>query len=103
MLRPKPYPGSKHGKTQLYAPPLSEFDMLQMKLEKGEKEVLNAIGGPTVFVATKGSATLKASGKGYEVREGGIFFVACGTEMEFESLGEGGFLGHFAFVEGGTK
>jgi mannose-6-phosphate isomerase len=101
MLRPKSYPGGKNGKSQLYAPPLSEFDMVQTKLGAGEKEVLAAIGGPAVFVATKGNATLKANGKNYDVREGSIFFVAHATELEFES--KEGFLMHAAFVEGKTE
>jgi mannose-6-phosphate isomerase len=101
MLRPRPYKGGKNGKSQLYAPPLSEFDMLQTRLGAGETEVLTAIGGPSVFVATKGNATLKANGKGYDVREGSIFFVAHGTELELESKGEE-FLMHTAFVEGQT-
>lgn len=76
--------------------------MLQTKLEAGEKEVLAAIGGPAVFVATKGNASMKANGKNYDVREGSIFFVAHGTELQFESQ-DGGFLMHTAFVEGKTK
>lgn len=102
MLRPNDYPGSRNGKSQLYAPPLSEFDMLQTKLEAGEEEVLQALGGPLVFVATKGNAMLKANGKVYEVREGSVFFVAHGTELELEGQG-GGFMMHAAFVEGKTN
>ncbi|CZT24379.1 related to mannose-6-phosphate isomerase [Ramularia collo-cygni] len=102
MLRPKTYPRSLKGKSILYAPPLSEFDMLQTSLEAGEKEILKGFEGPAVFVATKGNAALKANGKVYNVREGSVFFVAHGTELELESL-EGGFLMHTAFVEGGTE
>ncbi|EGP91135.1 unnamed protein product [Zymoseptoria tritici ST99CH_3D1] len=101
MLRPQKYNRSKNGKTVVYAPPLSEFDMLQTDLKSGEKEVPGAVGGPSVFIATKGNATMKAAGKSYDVNEGSIFFVAQGTELEFESKDD--FTMHTAFVEGETK
>ena len=52
MLRPQPYKGSKNGKTELLAPPMSEFDMLQMTLEGGEKDSLEKIGGNGILLAS---------------------------------------------------
>lgn len=40
--------------------------MLQTKFEAGGLGFLGALGGLAVFVATKGSAMLKANGKMYE-------------------------------------
>lgn len=98
LLRPRAYKKSKEGKTQEYAPPLSEFNMLATSLEKGEKEVLEKAGGPSILIATKGSASMKAGGKTYELNEGGVFFVGQGVELEFEA-GSEGLLMHTAFVE----
>lgn len=97
MLKPQSYKGSKEGKTQVYKPPMSEFNMLVTDLKKGEKETIAAINGPTIAIATKGSATLKAKGKEYKVGEGNIFFIGQGTEVELDS--SEGLLMHIAYVE----
>ncbi|PIB00942.1 Mannose-6-phosphate isomerase [Cercospora beticola] len=101
ILKPKPYEKSKSGKSTVYAPPLSEFDMLQTELKAGEKEVLGAVGGPSILLATKGSATLKAKGKSYKLNEGAVYFVGQGTDVELES--DEGLLLHTALVEGSTS
>lgn len=108
MLKPKRYEKSKEGKTQVYAPPLSEFDVLQTELKRaGEREVLKKAGGPAVAIVTKGRAKLTARKDGmgekrYELHEGQVFFVAQGVEVELES-GDDGLLLHTAIVEGSTK
>jgi mannose-6-phosphate isomerase len=101
MLPSQSYSRSKNGKSVAYSPPMSEFDMLQTDLKSGEKESLGAVAGPSVFIATRGNATMKAAGKSYDVNEGSVFFVAQGTEMEFESKDD--FTMHTAFVEGKTQ
>lgn len=101
MLQPQAYQRSKHGKTSKFAPPISEFDMLQTELKAGEKESLGAVGGPSIVLATKGSAQMKAKGKSFELNEGAVFFVAPGVDLELES--KDGLLMHTAFVEGNTE
>lgn len=101
ILKPKSYGKSKNGKSTLYAPPLGEFDMLQTELKAGEKEVLAAVGGPSIILATKGSAKLTAKGKEYEVNEGAVYFIGQGTEIELQS--KEGVLLHTALVEGSTS
>lgn len=96
MLRGDAYDGSK-GKTQVYKPPMSEFNMLLTKLGKGEKETLSAVDGPSILLATEGSAKLSAKGKTYELNEGNVFFVGRGTDIELES--SEGLLMHTAYVE----
>lgn len=98
MLAPQKYKGGQHGKTMLYSPPLSEFDMLATKLEAGESETLAQVGGPSVLLATEGSASMKIGGKEYELTEGGVFFVGYGKDIELRA-GEKGLLMHTAFVE----
>ncbi|TKA68239.1 hypothetical protein B0A55_10031 [Friedmanniomyces simplex] len=98
MLKPQSFERSKEQKTLRFAPPLSEFDMLQTTLKSGENESLGAVKGPGILIATEGSAQLKANGKKVELKEGQVFFVAQGTALEFEAGGEG-LLMHMAYVE----
>jgi mannose-6-phosphate isomerase len=83
ILGVQKFEGSRNEKTGLYAPPLSEFNVLATKLGDGEKETIEALGGPSIFICTKGEGELEADGKRYEVKEGYIFFVGVDTEMEF--------------------
>lgn len=97
ILEQQAYGGGKNGKTSIYKPPLSEFNMLVTELGKGDKETLRAVGGPSIALATKGGAVLKAKGKEWKVSEGNVFFIAQGTEMELESAD--GLQMHIAYVE----
>lgn len=104
ILKPQTYSKGRHEKTLLFAPPLSEFDMLQTTLQKGEKEVLDKIGGPSMAIVTKGGARVMVNGEGWgEIREGQVLFIAQGVEVELEAGGEEGLLLHTAVVEGSTK
>jgi mannose-6-phosphate isomerase len=96
MLLPKPYQGSKNGKTEILAPPMSEFDMLQMTLQSGEKDSLVKVEGNGILLATKGSATMTANGQKAELKEGQVYFIAPGVELEFEA-GKDGLLLHEAY------
>lgn len=98
MLRPQPFKRGRNGKTQILAPPMSEFNMLQVSLKGGEKETIEALKGPGIFIATKGGASMKAGGKQVDVGEGHVFFVAQGVEVELEA-GKDGLLLHEAYVE----
>lgn len=94
------YKGSKSGKTQVYRPPMNEFNILATTLENGEKETLAAIDGPSILLATKGSATIKARGKGWPMDEGTVFFIAQGTVIELDS--KDGLLMHTAYADATT-
>ena len=98
MLRPSKWERSEKGKTTRFAPPMSEFDMLQTTLKAGEKETLGAVKGPAILLATEGGAKMKANDKQVELKEGQCYFVAQGTGLEFEAGGEG-LLMHIAYVE----
>lgn len=96
MLRPQAFDRASE-KTQLYAPPLSEFSVLRTALGPGEKERIGRIEGPSQFICTQGSGMLRAAGKEFKLSEGYIFFVGQGQEMEFVS-GSGLDI-YMAFVE----
>lgn len=97
MLPARAYKGAKHSKTQVYKPPMSEFNMLVTELGKGEKEILAAVDGPSIAIATKGGATLKAGNQKWTIKEGNVFFFAQGTEIVIDS--EEGLQLYTAYVE----
>lgn len=74
---------SKDGKTTEYKPPMSEFNMMISELKGGEKEGLQEVKGPSSMIITEGSGQMKVDEKKYELKEGWIFFVGQGVEVEF--------------------
>jgi mannose-6-phosphate isomerase len=85
ILPSKSFDKSKNGKSQLYAPPLSEFNMFATTLSDGESESIGEIGGPSVMIVTEGEGALKAEGKEHKLSAGYIFFIGQGTEIEFKA------------------
>ncbi|KAK0639996.1 putative mannose-6-phosphate isomerase [Lasiodiplodia hormozganensis] len=85
ILPSKPYQGSKNGHTKVYAPPMSEFNMLATEVPRGASETLSAVTGPSSLVCTRGCGDLKIDGKVYEIKEGYIFFVGQGVEIEYSA------------------
>lgn len=103
ILKPEAYAKSKNGKSTVYAPPLREFDMLQTELKNaGEKEVLAAVGGPSIMLVTKGDGKMKVRGKEFHLNEGAVYFIGQGVDVEIEST-TGELLLHTALVEGSTS
>ena len=97
ILRSQPFERSKEGKTKMFAPPLSEFNILDTDLGKGESESLSKINGPSVLLVAKGTGTMKAEGKEFKLSDGYVFFVGQGTDLEFQA--ESGLRLFTAFVE----
>lgn len=77
-----------NGKTVEYAPPISEFNVLATHLKTGEKERMDSIGGPSILCVTNGEGRMIAKAsevKTYPLKQGSVFFIACGVEVEFEA------------------
>lgn len=85
ILPSKPYEGSKNGHTKIYAPPMSEFNMLASDIPSGATETLPAVSGPSSLLCSQGWGELKADGKTYEIKEGYVFFIGQGVELEFSA------------------
>ncbi|KAL0572985.1 hypothetical protein V5O48_008976 [Marasmius crinis-equi] len=83
LLPTKSYKDGKH--TQVYAPAMSEFNMLRTELPSGQTEALAPIGGPSVLICLSGSGELRVEGKRHELKEGYIYFVGQGTGIEFSA------------------
>ncbi|KAJ5362588.1 hypothetical protein N7541_003432 [Penicillium brevicompactum] len=72
------------GKTDVYAPPISEFAVLCTTLGAGEEETHKAILGPSLMVVTRGSGQMNIpGGKTLELSEGWVFFVGQGVALDF--------------------
>ncbi|KAI0893085.1 mannose-6-phosphate isomerase [Annulohypoxylon nitens] len=76
---------SRKGKTVVYKPPMSEFDMLKTDLGAEEGEELTPSEGPGVMIVTSGSGVMYAEGKYHQLKEGFIYFIAPGVPVEWES------------------
>lgn len=73
-----------NGKTELYAPPISEFAVLCTCLGAGEKETHKAILGPSLMIVTKGCGSMMIPGdRTVELKEGFVFFVGQGVALDF--------------------
>ncbi|KAF1360031.1 mannose-6-phosphate isomerase [Lizonia empirigonia] len=85
LLKPRKFDGSKNGNTQIYAPPMSEFNMLMTTLQDGESDTVRAINGPSIMIVSEGEGTLKADRKEHKLSAGYIYFIGQGTELEFSA------------------
>lgn len=85
ILPPEKTERSRNGKTVVYRPPISEFDMLKTDLGAGENEELAASDGPGVLIVTKREGVLHADNRDVELKEGFIFYVAPGVPVKFTS------------------
>lgn len=97
MLKPKESTKGKSGKTKLYAPPMSEFNMLLTTLNATESETIEALQGPGILVVTGGKGQLKAGGETFEAKRGYVFFVSYNTEIGL--IAEDGLEVHLAYCE----
>jgi len=85
MLPSKKCEKGRKGRTVVYRPPMSEFDMLLTELEEGQEEELEGFEGPGVMVVTGGSGTMTADGKEQSLEEGYVFYITPGTEVRYKA------------------
>lgn len=73
-----------NGKTDVYAPPISEFAVLCTCLGAGEQETHKAILGPSLMLVVKGCGATNIPGnQKVELKEGFVFFVGQGVALDF--------------------
>lgn len=76
---------STSGKTSVYKPPMSEFDMLVAGLTAGNSDTIKASDGPGVLIVTQGTGKMTAEEKEFELKEGYIYYVAPGLDVKWET------------------
>ncbi|KAH8903373.1 mannose-6-phosphate isomerase [Coniochaeta sp. PMI_546] len=96
VLPSKPSDKSKNGKTVVYAPPTSEFNVLKTSLSPGDSEEISPSEGPATLIVTQGHGKMEAELQTFDLSEGYIFFVAPGVPVKFET--ETGMQIHMAYV-----
>ena len=97
ILKPANSDKGLMGRTKVFAPPMSEFDMLVTELKAGQRETIKALQGPSIMVVTSGAGDLKAEGKEYALKEGYVFFIGYDTELELAAVD--GLEAHIAYCE----
>ncbi|KAK3987357.1 mannose-6-phosphate isomerase [Cladorrhinum sp. PSN332] len=85
LKHPKSEKGSR-GKTEVYNPPIREFQIFKTTLAGGEREVISSSEGPAVLIVTKGEGAMAADGKDFKLAEGTIYFAAPGVEVRYDAV-----------------
>ena len=80
--------GSKTGSTKIYAPPMSEFNMLITQMNAERRETVKAVQGPSIMIVTCGKGKMTVNGKGHDLSFGYIYFIGQGVDVEFETHDE---------------
>ena len=92
MLTYESGPGSKQllkpeiisPSTSLYDPPIDEFSVFKVSLDKG-KEVHRPIDGPSLSVVTTGKGSVQGKDGKIEIEKGDVLFIGAGEEVSWES------------------
>ncbi|KAF2429680.1 mannose-6-phosphate isomerase [Tothia fuscella] len=88
LLKPEQFAlSTSKGKTLLYAPPMSEFNMISTELVEGEKETIEKIAGPSILIVTQGKGEMKVGEESFTLAEGFVFFIGQGVETSFQASG----------------
>ena len=99
LLVPRQSERGRQGRTKIFQPPMSEFDMLLTELEAGQGETVSAVEGPSIMAVTSGKGTMKTEGKTQEVGMGHVYFVGRGVELAFQTDDQAGLVVYRAFAE----
>ncbi|KAF7511227.1 hypothetical protein GJ744_005124 [Endocarpon pusillum] len=100
LLVPRQSERGRQGRTKIFQPPMSEFDMLLTELDAGQAETVSAVDGPSIMFVMSGKGTMKADeAKTAEVGMGHVYFVGRGVELEFQTHDHDGLVVYRAFAE----
>ena len=76
------------GKSYMFHPPMSEFNMIVTELGSGDTDSLKAVAGPSIMFMTSGQGKMKADGRDHEIQAGYIYFIGQGVEVSYESTSQ---------------
>ena len=97
LQRPTPFSDSDSKTDQLYDPPIDEFSVVKIALDKDGKTCHRAVEGPSICVVTKGEGKVSWGQDGEEVKKGDVVFIGAGEGVEWAA--ESGLEVFRAFVE----
>ncbi|KAJ6115948.1 hypothetical protein N7523_006365 [Penicillium sp. IBT 18751x] len=85
LVKKKSQIGSK-GRTNEYAPPFSEFNVLGVTLSPKEAEAHRVLESPSILIVTQGSGTMNVGdGSVHQISEGNVYFAARSAELKFST------------------
>jgi mannose-6-phosphate isomerase len=90
---------SSNGRTTAFKPPMSEFNMLVTELQKGEQETVKPVHGPGIMFVTRGTGEMRAGGNSFQPKEGSIYFVGQGVDVELNASSDDGLTVYRAYAE----
>ncbi|OGE50068.1 hypothetical protein PENARI_c018G10486 [Penicillium arizonense] len=86
LLQSKKSPIGLKGKSNEYAPPFSEFNVLGVTLSPPETEKHRVLGSPSVLIVTQGCGKMNVGdGTVHDIGEGNVYFAARDAELEFST------------------
>lgn len=86
LLQRKKSPIGLKGRSDEYAPPFSEFNILVVALSPTEAEKHQVLGTPSILIVTQGSGKMNVGdGTVHDIGEGTVYFAAKDAELEFST------------------
>ena len=86
LLQTKKSPIGLKGRSNEYAPPFSEFNVLGVALSPKEAEKHRVLGSPSILIVTEGSGKMNVGdGTVHDIGEGIVYFAGKDAELEFST------------------
>jgi mannose-6-phosphate isomerase len=86
LLQSNKSPIGLKGRSNEYAPPFSEFNVLGVTLPPTEAEKHRVLRSPSILVVTQGSGKMNVGdGTTHDIGEGDVYFAARDAELEFST------------------
>ncbi|RPA83638.1 mannose-6-phosphate isomerase [Ascobolus immersus RN42] len=89
---------SGDGEVLLFDPPIEEFSVLKVDVEKNGEVVIDGLNGPSIVIITRGGGELRVGPKGEVASEGSVFFVGAEARTKIKGAEEG-LTAYWAFTE----
>jgi mannose-6-phosphate isomerase len=89
---------SGDGEVLLFDPPIEEFSVLKVDVEKNGEVVIEGLNGPSIVIVTRGGGEFRVGPKGEIATEGTIFFVGAEATTNIKGAEEG-LTAYWAFAE----
>ncbi|KAG4306542.1 hypothetical protein PORY_000530 [Pneumocystis oryctolagi] len=87
-----------NNKVYLFKPPIDEFNVLQIYIQKDHIQIIKGLKGPSMMICTQGDGVVVVEKKQYSIRTGLVFFVGAFVETKFIANSDS-FTVYRAFVE----
>jgi len=83
LLKPTRIPETKF--SQLYAPPVREFAVIEIKLDKDSSEMVYPKKGPSILICIDGETDLESKGLRMQIQKGSVLLVPSDLEFTLQT------------------